>query len=537
MSPLRDTLPDKNALSGSNKPLRMTPSIRGRFVFTIGANLLRSSLSFVSGMLLARWLGPASYGNMAFLVGTFLSLRQFLDLGSSSAFFTFLSQRSRSKRFVRSFFVWLAGQFLVPLCVIGLLFPSRWIASIWQGQPRNLVLLAFTAAFMQNSMWPVIQQAGESQRRTLWVQGIGIAVAVLHLLAVILLWRLGTLGLYAVFAVIALEYALAAVVAHHRFQYTPIESEPEPGFRKYLNYCFPLISYSCVAFVYMFTDDWLLQAYGGGVQQAFYAVGAQFSAIALIATSSILNIFWKEIAEAHHRGDHQRASSLYQKVSRLLFLVGATIAGFLMPWSGSLLRFVLGTAYVGGATTMAIMFLYPVHQSMGQIGSTMLYATERISLQVTIGIGFMIASMGVTYLVLAPRNAVVPGLGLASEGLAIKMVVMQLIQVNIIAYAISRIWKRPFDWIYQPVSMLGCISLGWLAQFTVANLAVRAWPLPVRMGLAGLLYLPLMAIFVYAMPWLTGFSRAELVWDAWHVFQKSDRRLQAFGATSRASSP
>jgi hypothetical protein len=107
---------------------------------------------------------------------------------------------------------------------------------------------------------------------------------------------------------------------------------------------------------------------------------------------------------------------------------------------------------------------------MGQIGGAMLLATERVSLRVVTGIIFMIASMGVTYLALAPVDAIVPGLGLASEGLALKMVAMQLIQINIVAYIISRIWKWPFDWVYQPVGLLGCIGFGWSAHFTVTNL-------------------------------------------------------------------
>ena len=325
----------------------MTTSVRGRFAFTVGANLCRSSLSFATGMLLARWLGPTPYGNMAFLLGTFMGFRQMLDLGSSSAFFTFMSQKPRSRRFVMSFFTWLAVQLLVPLFVIGLLFPAHWIETIWRDQNRSLVLLAFAAAFLQNSVWPVVQQAGESQRQTRRVQGIAVALAAVHLLAVTLLWRCGILGLYAVFTAIVLEYSLAAVLAHSGFQYAAVDGtggDVEPGFQEYRRYCFPVLLFSGVVFAYMFADDWLLQVYGGGVQQAYYAVGAQFANVALIATTSILSIFWKEIAEAHHRGDHARTGILYRKVSRLLFLVGAAIAGFLMPWSEELIRFILGAA-------------------------------------------------------------------------------------------------------------------------------------------------------------------------------------------------
>ena len=90
-------------------------SIHSRFIFTIGSNIFRGLLSFITGMILARMLGPESYGNMAFLLGTFMGVLKLLDMGSSSAFFTFLSQKPRSKRFVRSFFIWLGVQFFNPL--------------------------------------------------------------------------------------------------------------------------------------------------------------------------------------------------------------------------------------------------------------------------------------------------------------------------------------------------------------------------------------------------------------------------------------
>ena len=79
-------------------------SIRSRFIFTVGTNFFRSLLSFITGILLARLLGPESYGNMAFLMGSFMGVLSLLNMGSSSAFFTFMSQKTRSRKFVLLFF-------------------------------------------------------------------------------------------------------------------------------------------------------------------------------------------------------------------------------------------------------------------------------------------------------------------------------------------------------------------------------------------------------------------------------------------------
>lgn len=470
-------------------------------------------------MLLARWLGPRDYGNLAFLLGTFIALRQVLDMGTSSAFFTFLSQSPKSYRFVCTYFLFLATQFLVCAFVIWVVFPADWVNAIWHGQDRSLVVLAFGAAFMQHSVWPAVQQAGESQRRTLPVQGIGALVSVVHLGAVVLLGYFDLLGLYAIFAAVILEYLLAGIVAHRGFKYAPSETTDKQfdSLRsvggKFWTYCSPLVVYSIFGFAYDFADRWLLQRFGGSVEQAYYAVGAQFAAIALIATTSILRIFWKEVAEAHSRGDQFRTAMLYRKISRLLYLFGAVIAGLLIPWSSEILVMALGESYLGGVSTLGIMFLYPVHQSLGQIGGTMFLATEKVSLQVKIGIVFMLSSMVVTYFVLAPPDAKVPGLGMASEGLAIKMCIMQAIQVNVIGYVIARVSGWSFDWFYQPVSLLGCLGLGWISHYGVENFISDSVSTPILMIVGGMFYLFLVIICVLLVPSLCGLSREDLVGD------------------------
>jgi O-antigen/teichoic acid export membrane protein len=491
-------------------------NIRGRFLYTIAANLARSALSFATGLLVARWLEPTKYGTMAFLLGTFLGVRQLLDMGTSAAFFTFLSQKAQSRRFVFAYFAWLGLQFLVTLLVVGLLFPDDWIHSIWRGEHRSLVLLAFTAAFMQGSTWPIVQQAGEAVRKTVLVQFCGVAIAAVHFVAVLILWQCGVFGMYAVFAAIALEHVLASIFVLTRLDY--LASPPTAGpaaslpsvLKKYLNYCAPLIPYAWLGFANEFCDRWLLQAYGGSVQQAYYAVGAQFAGIALIATTSVLRIFWKEIAEAHFNQDHARIERLYRRVSRLLFLIGALIAGFLIPWSKELLQLALGANYTRGAPALAIMFLYPVHQSMGQICGTMLYATERVGLQVTIGICTMLGGMGLTYLALAPPSASIPGFGLGSEGLAWKMVVTQIVAVNITSFVISRVCRWRFDWLFQPLSLSCALALGYGAHIFATKLVIAS-QIVAQIVIGGTMHVMLCSLLVLSFPQLAGMQRNEFL--------------------------
>lgn len=480
-------------------------------------------------MLVARGLGPVQYGNMMFLLGTFTAIRGLLDIGSSTAFFTFLSQRPRSNRFVRWFAIWLGVQFFVPLLLVGLVFPEIWVQSIWKGQDRSLVVMAFLTAYLQSTLWSVVIQMGESQRLTRTVQAVGSVIVALHLLLVVVLWWQQWLSIRLIFAAMILEWAVGAWVIARQLHFASQADDNETFvsiLKEFWHYCLPMIPYCWFAFAYEFADRWLLQNYGGSVHQAYYSVAFQFGAIAAIATSSIVSVFWKEIAEAHQQGKLDRVASLYRRASRGLFFVAASVAGFLAPWSEEILYVTLGPSYVGGATALTIMFLYPIHQSMGQIGATMLYATGRVRAQVVMGIISMAISMIATYFVLAPRGIPIAGLALGAAGLAGKMVAMQFLSVNLVAYYLSKKLEITFDWLYQPAVLLWCLGSGWLV-YSVFNhqMATIDWVL-LQIVAASILYLLMIIMMVWFQPSLVGFSRQEIMDAIKHISKVSHRRME-----------
>ncbi len=452
---------------------------------------------------------------MVFLLGISIAIRQLLDLGSSSAFYTFISQNMRSRRFVAYYFCWMAIQLTLPLIAIWILIPGNWLAVIWKGEARGIAALAFLASFLQNGLWPGVLQIGESKRATRWVQTVGVSVALLHLIVVAVLWQWEILGLHLVFAAIAVEYVAASWVALRRLYFErKAEDDAEESmriiFHEFAKYCLPLIPYGGLGFAYSFADPWLLQHFGGNTEQAYYGVSAQIAGISVIFAASVQNTLWKEIAEANHRGDTQRITMLYRKVDRILYMISAAIAGFLIPWAEDVLRLLVGADYGRGALVLAIMLIYPVQQTKSHIESTMFFATGRVQMQVITGIWFMLASLIGTYFVLAPGDAAVPGLGLASVGMAAKMVVMQTIQVQVIAIINARYLGIRFDWSYQLVCLGICVLAGIASAMVVSAVFEQTMNAVVRMSGAFVMYLAVIGLAVYAMPGLVASTRASL---------------------------
>jgi len=287
-----------------------------------------------------------------------------------------------------------------------------------------------------------------------------------------------------------------------------IVDTPKSVFKEFWHYCLPFLPYSLLSFMHIFADRWMLQHWGGANEQAYYAVAQQFSAVALLATSSILRIFWKEVAEAQHQKDTAKVERLYFKVSRILFFIGTIIAAGLIPWSKEIVTVLLGDAYLAGVVTLMIMFLYPIHQSLGQIGNSLLYATERVKIQVVMGLIFLSSKMIVSYFMLAPKDMFIPGLGLASEGLAIKMVVSQWIIVNIQAYVIARVFGWKYDWLYQLVGLLIVIIMAYAAQ--MVGFYIFEDFIIMQFIISGLIYLLMIISVLYYFPWLAGLKRKEV---------------------------
>ncbi len=101
-------------------------SIKTRFFATLFANIGGMGLSFLAGIIIARGLGPAGYGNFNFLLGSFASIILLLDIGTASAFYTFLSQRKRGKRFYLYYFLWIGIEFLVAFLLISFIHCNKY---------------------------------------------------------------------------------------------------------------------------------------------------------------------------------------------------------------------------------------------------------------------------------------------------------------------------------------------------------------------------------------------------------------------------
>jgi len=492
-------------------------SIKVRFLSTFITNILRLVISFITGLVIARSLGPDKYGNFSFLLGSFTSLVTLMNMASSSAFYTFISQRKRGIKFYLYYVSWVLFQFMVLLLFV-IFLPDSIRQKIWLGHSFELVMLALLTSFVMNELWKLVAQIGESVRDTVGVQIRNLTLAVMYLACVVGLAGFHFISIKNLFiANIFLYFILSALYLRRLYRKEVVTSETNENlktiFGEFKRFCLPLVVYTGIGFLYSFADYWLLQKYGGSIQQGYYAVGARFASLSLIATTSILQIFWKEIAEAYLEGNMEKVRMFYRKVSHGLFFVGAAISCILIPFSKEILTLLLGAPYRDAWLPLSLMLLYPVHQSIGQITGTMLFATEKTKVKSVIGIFFMILSIITVYFMLAPQDSIVPGLNMGAIGLASKMLICQFIEVNLMSFFVSRYINVPFEWSYQFSVLVILLSFGFLCKYIVERSLTLFYSgehiIIVIVG-SGFLYLISVITLIRIYPYIAGLTKGQV---------------------------
>lgn len=439
-----------------------------------------------------------------------------LEMGTSSAFYTFISARAREAWFFALYGVWLAFQFVATMVVVELL-PQVALGRIWLGHGRSVVLLACAASFLTGQAWAAVSQLGEAIRKTALVQALSTLQAVAHLVLIVLVTEAGWLTVGSVMWFLVIEYATLVVILGPRLGRANLQSGDAGGdrsvlLREFATYCGPLVVYAWVSFLYAFADRWLLQRFGGAAQQGFFAVGQQFANVSLLATASMLRVFWKEVAAARANSDVERARRLYATVSRGLYFVSAWASCLLIPYSREILRWTVGRAYEGAWPTLALMLLFPIHQSLGQINGTFFYASNDTSRYARIGLVMMLVSLPVTYLMLASPSAAVPGLSLGAVGLTFKMVGLQVIGVNWQGVVIARSLGAPFRIAYQASTVVGLLALGFACKTGAEGvLGAVGFVSPVlALALGAVLYVSSSSFVLWERPGLVGVTREQL---------------------------
>jgi O-antigen/teichoic acid export membrane protein len=280
--------------------------------------------------------------------------------------------------------------------------------------------------------------------------------------------------------------------------------------REFYDYSHPLFVFSLVGLIVGIFDRWFLQFYGGSVEQGLYSLSYQIGAICFLFSSAMTPLLMREFSIAYGNNDLSQMASLFRRYIPLLYAITAYFACFIAIQADKVVSIIGGSQFHEAGLAVTIMAFYPIHQTYGQMTASVFYATGQTRLYRNIGMTFMLIGLPITYFLLAPTDKL--GIDAGANGLAIKMVAINILGVNVQLYYNSKLLALKF-WRYlghQIVSVFALLIVAATTAFSIDYIIGTNNHIFVSFLLSGLFYTLIVLIMIYFSPILFGLKKADI---------------------------
>ncbi len=507
-----------------------TDSLKKRYQAKLTANLVGLSIGIVTQAIIPRGLGPRAYGNFSFLSNFFTKIVSFLDMGTSIGFYTKLSQRQREFGIV-SFYLSFAGLVsFLTLMFVACAQVTAIYTTLWPDQKLFYIYLATFWGILTwlinilNKMTDAYGVTVSAEISKIFQKGLGLVLILALFFSKQL--NLTLFFFYHYFILIFLALAFIWVMEHKgyslRQRWKLSLNKIKTYTKEFYDYSHPLFVYALVGLNVGILDRWLLQMFSGSVEQGFYGLSYRIGAICFLFTSAMTPLIMREFAIAFDKKDIQEMSRLFRRYIPMLYAIAAFFACFIAVESSKVTFIMGGEKFQQASFTVMIMALYPIHQTYGQLSASVFYATGQTKLYRNIGTAVALIGLPVTYFLIAPGDKM--GLDAGANGLAIKMVVLQLIGVNVQLYFNAKfLGLRFYRYLAHQFVCVGCLlGVATIAMFSIDKGLGLHGNVILSFLLSGFLYSIIVMILVYFQPIIFGLTKK----DVHTIFQFALQKLK-----------
>lgn len=493
-------------------------SLVKRYLFKITANIFGFLFTLVTIPIIARALGPKGYGDFYFLNIFFYQLIPLLTFSTSVGFFTKLSQRQHEFGLISFYFRIIFIAFIILFLFIFTVHSFGFDLKIWVGQN---IIFVYLAAGYAALMWFIetLYQIADANGLTVRSEISKTIFKLIGMFCILVLYYNGVLEyksffLYQYFisflSICALFFWVNKLGQTSLLSWRLSRETLIKYYNEFYLYSRPLFFYGLLGVLVNVFDRWMLQKYGGGIQQGFFSLSYQIGAVCLMFTSAMTTLITREFSISHFRNDKQKIAHLFRRYIPLLYSLSAFIACFTAVNADYVVSIFGGNDYQGAVLPMTIMALYPIHQTYGQLSGSVFYASGETKLYSTIGTIFMIIGIPITYLCIAPKNML--GLNVGALGLSIKMIGIQFFAANIQLFFNSRYLKLPFTkyLIHQIGCVLVLIILSVLSKYISYQLSFFLENQLISFIAAGFIYTIFVILTLIGYPKIFGLYKSDI---------------------------
>lgn len=492
-------------------------SFKKRYVFKLASNLVGFGANLVIAGVVPSTLGPSRYGNFMFLSNFFKRLFGIFAASTSHAFYTKISQRQKEIGLLRFYWSLFFLFTLLTSGVVATILLSGNRDLIWPNQQTKYIWMALLWAILTWG-FQTTEKILDAYGLTVKAQLIGIVQKVLKVVLILGLYFAKQLNLthFFIYHYIILTVIVVLWWKLLRDHDIPLFPNMRLGLNKvkkytaeFYEYSSPLIVFTVFSFVFEVMDLWLLERFSGSVEQGFYGLAFQIGSLCFLFTSSMTPLLMREFSVSHAKADLEKMRYYFSKYIPLLFTITAIIAVYLSMQADKIRLIIGGEQYAGATLAIALMAFHPIHKTYGQLSNSLFFATGRTKLHRNLGLFEMTIAFAVSFYLLAPKEFY--GLHLGAVGLAIKMLVAQLISVYVRLWFNTRYLKLSY-WKFVLHNISSVIFVGAIAWSCVSVTDVfvptDVW---IQLMVGSVLYAVCLAAGLFVFPGVVKMSRNELI--------------------------
>ncbi len=354
------------------------------------AQIILYGFGFIVSVLLARWLGPESYGLIPLTMTVIAVFSIFADFGVGASTSKHISEyRARDIGLVKSivkdgFILKLFLGFVVSV----ICFYSAELIAEFMHMPRLQPLLQissimlFFMSFLSflNGVFQGFQRL-EFTTLTSFSQNIIKLVASLGLVYL----GYGVIGAIVGYAIAFLVTALLAlVIVFFRFYNKfPISSSNKSMRKDILKYSVPLAISSISFFIYMQSDILMLGYFATPSEVGFYSIAQKIIDMMLLPCTALLTVITPMIAYLYGKNDERSRNAsgklFNYSIKYSLLLIFPMVFG-LVALAKPAILLIFGEEYVKTALLLTSLSIYLIPRAVGVVGSSYLIGAGKASI-------------------------------------------------------------------------------------------------------------------------------------------------------------
>jgi len=488
-------------------------------IFKSITNLVKIPVNLTLNAIFPRLLGPVDYGNFDFLYDSANKVIGFFDTGSSIAFYTRLSQNHEDRLLIK-FYWWvvalLATSYFLFVFGAGLF---GYTSSVWPNQSFYLVVLSAILGVLTflSSTLILIMDASNLTVRSEKVRMAQLVISLLIYGFIFLLFKKIDLSFFFYIQIFLVVFLIAGCwLVLHRTRQSIFSAEKltKPVIREYGAYFWkfsnPLLVYSIVGLLVGVGARWILQEYGGSIQQAYFGLASKIGSFVLLFTTALMPLLMREFSKLFGKGDLPGLRRLYVLSFKGLYIISMFISVLVFFNADFISLFLGGAEFKQSTLVLSIMAFYPVHQSLGQINGSFFYSTQRTKEYRNVGLFFMSFGILLSFFLIAPSGMY--GLNLGAKGLAIQMVLIQILTVNVNSYLNCRFFKIRYSNLltYQIVIFVILVLIGLTCNNIINSVTQSGF---LKLLMFGTILTIITTGIVYIFPSIIGFENRIQILD------------------------